>query len=371
MALTLNRKSLSDALKLALTCVEVKGTIPVLAFALLESEGGHVTILTTDLDVSLTTSVEVEGEAETGSMLVPARQLSQLVALFSGEAVSLARQDDAGRIKVKCGTAKHLLPTVGRDSYPMIEAVEGKQFPIKGTALRSMLERTVFAMTTEQSRWTLNGVYLEVKGGKFMATATDQARLAHIKYPVPFSEEASALIPRRAVDAILKAFEGDDPVFVKFGNDKMQFTQGVTSITTRTMVAQYPNYDLIIPKERTHKFLIGETHAPVLKRAGLTSETLARNNSPVIAFEVSRTGIKVSSRHHELGETEDVIDSPCETLNGSSVTLGIASKQLLDVLAHEPELELAFNDNDVQMKLTPTGLREYEYVYVMMPSRVD
>lgn len=362
---TLNRKSLAAALAMAQTCVEPKGTIPVLAFALLEARDGKTTLTATDLDVSLITNIE--GEAEDGALCVPAKQLAQLVSLLYDEIVTIAPKENSGRIQVKCGNAKHLLPSLAREHYPNIESVEGKQFPVKGDVLIAMLKRTVFAVSDQDTRYSLTGVYLETKGGKFCATATDQSRLAHIKYPVPFSESASAQIPRRTVAAILKAFTDDEAVFVKFGQDKMEFAQGLTSITTRTLLGTFPNYEMILPKKREHRFVISDLNAPVLKRAGMTAETRAANFSPSIVFEVSSAGIAVSSRHHELGETEDVIEAKCETLNGSSVKLGVPSKQILDVLAHEPEMEWAFDNNEVPFALTPTGAREYEYVYVVQP----
>lgn len=369
MEFKVNRSALSDALSIAQSCVETKGTIPVLSFALFEMKSGKLQITSTDLDVTLSTEIDAEGDE--CAVCIPAKQLARIVALLKGDDVTFAFEEKAARVQVKSGSAKHLLPSLDRESYPSFEPVSGPQLIVKASMLVTLLERTIFAVSDEESRYSMRGVYLETKNGKLLATATDGYRMAHIKYPVPFSEEVSAIVPERAVRTILKAFEGDDPVTLKFGQDRVLLTQNNTTVNARTVLAEFPKYEMIIPKERTHEFAVGDAAVNTIKRAELTARKGIANNSHEVFFEVSRASVGVSSRDADRGESEDRFETKCETLNGDSVQLGVASKQLLDLMAHEPEVLFGFNDNKTQFKITPSGLREYEYVYVMMPVRLD
>lgn len=362
-----SRESLAGALTMAQTCVEPKGTIPVLSFALFELKAGRLSIQTTDLDVTLDTTIEAEGDDE--AFCIPAKDITRLVGLFDGDTVQFTRKEN-GRAVVSCGKSRYTLPTVERDAYPNVEAVIGKHFLIKGSMLKTLMERAVFCVSDDQFKHAMQGVLLETKSAKLSVVATDGYRAAILRYSIPFSEEVSGVLPRRAVNALTRAFVSDDPVKVTISGDAAKFEQGETVIRGRLLVEQFVKYELIIPKERKHSVVIAEDARRVLRRSAITAEEITVSKAPEVFFDVSSDGIQVRSEHRDKGEGVEFIPAQCETLNGDAVPLKFASRYLTDILAFEAEINLAFDDNNSQFLLTPHGLREYEYRYVVMPCRI-
>lgn len=366
--LNVNREALSRTLAMAQTCVESKGTIPVLAFALLQTKDGKLTITTTDLDVTIHHTIQAEGDD--GAFCVPAQQLHRLVGLFEGEVVSLAPDKNTERVVVSCGKSKYTLPSLKRDSFPNIEEVEGKHFPIKADALKLMLDHTVFCVSTDAGRLAMNGVFVKTNGGKLSAAASDGYRLAVIKYAIPFSEDLSGIIPTKAVKAVVKTLNDDESVSVTISGESVKFTQGDLTIRARLVIGQFPNYELIIPKERKHSVVLSDEISKVFKRSAVTADRISVSNAPEIFFTVSKDGIEVTSRDSDKAEGVEIVEATCKSLNGESVPLKFASNYVSDVLAREREVNLAFDDNNSQIVVTPTGAREYEYKCVFMPCRI-
>lgn len=366
MALTVNRETLSQALTMAQTCVESKGTIPALAFAALEMKDGKLTIVATDLDVTFQTTIEAEGD--NGAFCVPVKDVARLVSLFDGDVISIAPAE--GRVIVACGKSRYKLPFLARDAYPNVQEVQGQPFIIKGSMLKTILERTVFCVSTEQSRWAMSGVLFETRGGKLHAVSTDQHRLALIKYPIPFSGEVSGIVPAKAVRSVIKTMNDDDPVSVTITDQDAKFQQANTVIRTRLVLGQFPKYDVIIPTERKHSITLSTNSDKLFKRAAIVAETISDTKSRAAIFSVSREGVELTSSHADAGEGIEFIAAPCETLNGEAVPLKFAMRYFTEVLALESEVNLAFDDNNSQFLVTPNGLREYEYKYVFMPCRI-
>ncbi len=365
--LKVNRENLSRALSMAQLCLETKGTIPALAFALFEQKNGKLTITGTDLDVTLRTIIEAEGED--GSFGVPARELGRLAGLFEGEFVTF-ELDDKERVIVKCGKARYKLPALSRDSFPNIEDVKARHFLIKGDTLKKILDHTVICTSTEASRYALQGVLLKTTGGKLIAVATDSSRLALMKYPIPFSEEVSGLIPRKAVSVLRKALSDDESVAITIAQEAAKFEQEDTVIQTRLLIGTFPNYEMVIPKQREHSITLSDELLRVLKRGVITATSMNVSGGSHIVFSVSRDGLEIQTRDADRGEGVETVAAQCPTLNGESVPLAFNSTFLTDMLQVEPEIQMAFNDNTSQFLLTPTGTRDYEYQYVIMPCRI-
>lgn len=363
--LKVNRETLSRALSMARLCLETKGTIPALAFALFEQKNGKLTITGTDLDVTLRTTIEAEGENV--SFGVSARELGRLVGLFEGETVSLEPEN---WVTVKCGRSKYKLPMLARDAYPNIEDVKARHFLIKGDMLKKILERTVICTSTEESRYTLQGVLLKTERGKLHAVATDQHRLALMKYPIPFSEEVSGLIPRKAATVLRKVLSDDQSVAVTIGDEAAKFEQEDTVIQTRLLIGTFPNYEMIIPKQREHSITLSSDLLRVLKRGAVTADGVSGISGEKVLFSVAREGLEIKTQNADHGEGVEEVPVPCPTLNGESVPLSFNSVFLTDLLQVEPEVEMSFNDNNSQFLLKPTGAREYEYQYVFMSCRI-
>lgn len=365
--LKVNRETLSKALVLAQTCVEVKGTIPALQFALFEAKNGRLAIQATDLDVTLDTSIECEGEDAT--FCAPAKDLTRLVGLFDGDTVGFTPKEN-DRIAVSCGRSKYTLPSLKREHWPNIEPVTGKHFLIKGSMLKTLLERAVLCVSDLEHKTAKTGVLLETITGKLHAVAMDGSRGVILRYPILFSEKLSGVVPRKAALAIMQAFPTDDPLFVTIADGVAKCEQGETSIRTRLLMEQFPNYELFIPKKVSHSVAISGDSRGVLKRSAVTAEGISLNRSPLVLFEVSKEGTQVKSKDADRGEGVELIETKCATLNGDSVPLKFASKYLSELLALEPEINFAFEDNNTQFLLTPTGLRDYQMQYVIAPCRL-
>lgn len=366
--LKVKRSGLLEALSAAGLCLETKGTIPALAFVMLDANNERLKITGTDLDVTFQAVIESEGD--NGSFGVPAQQFTRLVSLFEDEYVSLAYDEKTERVTIKCGKSKYVLPALRAESFPNIEPVTGKPFLISGLMLKTMLARTVFCTSTDKSRWIMAGVLMETKDAKLRVVATDGYRAALVKYSIPFSESVSGIIPAKAAKAVIASLNDNDPVSVVIASDSAMFTQGDTVIRTRLVIGQFPRYEMIIPSGRKHSVVIRSDAIGVFKRSAITADRISVSNAPEMFFTVSRNAVEVSSRDKE-SEGVEIIDATCETLNGDTVPLKFASKYISDLFPLEPELNLCFDDNNNSLLITPHGLRDYEYQYVLMPCRIE
>lgn len=321
----IERGNLLRALSHVQSVVERRGTIPILANVMLTAENGQLEMAATDMDIAVEDRVNATVETN-GSITVPAHTFYDIVRkLPEGSEVELRKDADNAKLTLRCGSSRFSLATLPVEDFPaMAEGDLTHHFTLTAADCVSLLEKTRFAVSTEETRYYLNGVYLhstEKDGVKVMrAVATDGHRLARIEIPMP--EGASGMpgiiIPRKTLGELHKLVEDAATIEVSLSATKIRFRAGDATLMSKLIDGTFPDYERVIP-QGNDRILEVDTKAL----------TAAVDRVSVISSEKSR-GIKVALQHGRL------------TLSASSAEQGTANEELEVTYAAEP-METGFN----------------------------
>jgi DNA polymerase-3 subunit beta len=374
--ITVTRAELLRELTAAQSVVERKTTIPILSNFLFEAADDRLTITATDLDQSLRTSCPARVK-KPGACTVPARKLYDYIRLLPEGEISIKLMDNhwvqirAGRSNTKMvGMARANFPQVAE--FPAVGAVK-----IAAPSLKSMVAKTIFSISSEESRYTLNGALLVLKAESMAMVATDGHRLAHIERLGEtlegISGEKKTLIPRKALgelQSLLSSGSGDDDDFVEFADDEttLFFRMGGRVLTSRKLTGQFPNYEAVLPRDN-NKFVIvrSEDLMGALQRVA----QFADERSGAIKIRLEQNELRISSSSTDAGESEDIIETP---YNYDPLVVGFNSQYLIDFLkaiGNTGEVRLEFKDAQSAGQMRPEDSNEdQKYRYILMPMRI-
>ena len=374
MEFTVSRQDLLKELTVTQSVVERKTTIPILSNFLLEADEGRLSITATDLDQAIRTSVEVKVK-KAGSCTVPAHKLFEYVRLLPDGDISIKLLENHW-VQIRSGRSNTKVVGMARANYPQVP-----EFPtiattgISPSALKTLIARTVFAISNEESRYTLNGALLILKAESMVMVATDGHRLAYVEKPNEnlegISGEKRVLIPRKALQELsqLLASASEDEK-IEFADDEhtLFFRVGHRTLSTRKLNGQFPNFEAVMPRDNT-KFAVvrsSELFSAIQRVAQFADE---RSNA--IKLRLEGNELKISASSSESGESEDTIDTPYAS---DPIQVGFNSAYIIDflkALGNEGEVRLEFKDSQSAGQMRPEDPdAEYKYRYVLMPMRI-
>ncbi|GBC82654.1 DNA polymerase III subunit beta [bacterium HR10] len=363
MRATIEKQQLHRELGLVERVVERRTTIPVLAYVRMEVADGRVVFTGTDLDVSLRAGCEAE-VTEPGVACLPARKLGEIVrALPDGPVIF---EGDERHVTIRSGRARFRLAGMEAENFPEVPTFsgEGVVFPAEG--LGRAIERVIFATSFEESRYALSGVQMEWWDGGFRLVATDGHRLALVdSAPVGSLARKACLIPRKAMQELLRliehAGEGDDVQFAHDANHAY-FRVGGRELVSRLLTGQFPNYELVIPKEYAAR---ARVDAGVFREVCRRVATLADERVPGITLSFSGGGVTLQARQ---GDEEAVEEMLCE-YEGEPLVIAFNSEYVLDFLnvVREGMVDIELKDAQSPALWRPSG---EQYVYIVMPMRL-
>ncbi|HEX8926003.1 MAG TPA: DNA polymerase III subunit beta [Terriglobales bacterium] len=370
MEITVSKFDLLKELTATQGVVERKTTIPILSNFLFEASDGTLTITATDLDLSLRTSCSAIVKKE-GSCTIPARKLYDYVKLLGDGDISMKSMENHW-VNIRSGRSNTKMVGMARSNFPsvpMFPSVGSVKIP--ANVLRNMISKTIFAISNEESRYTLNGALLVLKPESITMVATDGHRLAHIvKDGLEFTVqgEQKTLIPRKAMGELLSLINAADVDFVEFAKDDstLFFRIGSRLLTSRQLTGQFPNYEAVLPKESPRSITVG---ADELSGAIQRVAQFADERSGAIKIKLEKGELRISSSSTEAGESEDSIET---NYDGESMTIGFNSHYLLDFLksSETPDVRFEFKDAQSAGQLRPGESDDYKYRYVVMPMRI-
>ena len=372
MKLTIERAALLSALGHIQNVVERRNTIPILSNALLAAEDGRLSLTATDLDLSIVEAVPVDMK-QSGATTTPAHILYDIVRkLPEGSQVELSLDSAAGRLSLVAGRSVFALPCLPREDFPVMSEGElPHQFTLSAQTLCRLIDKTRFAISTEETRYYLNGIYLHAaeKDGVAMlrAVATDGHRLAQVESPLP--EGAAGLpgiiVPRKAVAELRRLIEGrDDDVKVALSDTKIRFSFGDSVLTTKLIDGTFPDYERVIPTGND-KFL--EVDRKQFADAVDRVSTISTEKSRSVKLTLEKDKLRLSATSPDSGSA---IEDLSVAYPGEAMEIGFNSKYLLDIAGQiEGEVSrLALAD-----AVSPTivsDLADESAIYVLMPMRV-
>jgi DNA polymerase-3 subunit beta len=372
MEFTVSKTDLVRELSLSQGVVEKKTTIPILSNVLLEAAGDRVTLTATDLELGIRCSCPARVKKE-GAGTVPARKLLDYVRLLPEGDVQMKFLENHWAT-INSGRSRTRIAGMSRESFPELPAMPETiaQLPVK--MLASMIARTSFAISMEESRFTLNGALLLIRPEGLSMVATDGHRLAFVQAPAgdavfpdkPFR----ALIPKKAMAELVKlAGEAADDATVTFtGDDNHLFFQfGDRLLITRKLTGNFPDYERVLPKDHS---LVAKLQKDEVRAAIERVAQFADERSRAIRVQFTNGEVKVFSSSVETGESEESVPSEYQ---GPDLEIGFNAQYLLDFLRAIPQDQVAFELKDQKSagELRPAGESiPDQYRYVVMPMRI-
>jgi DNA polymerase-3 subunit beta len=373
MEITVSRQELVKELTATQSVVERKTTIPILSNFLIEAEGDRLNITATDLDQAIRTSAPVKVK-KPGSCTIPARKLYDYIKLLPDGEISIKLLENHW-VQIRSGRSNTKMVGMARANYPQVP-----DFPtvavtsIPAAALKTLIARTIFAISNEESRYTLNGALMVLKAESIAMVATDGHRLSFVEKPgealAGISGEKRVLVPRKALQELQALLSNSDAESVEFADDDhtLFFRVGHRTLSTRKLSGQFPNYEAVMPRDNS-KFAVvrsAELSAAIQRVAQFADE-----RSGAIRLRLEGNELKISSQSTESGESEDTIDTP---YSSDPIAVGFNSGYILDflkALGNEGEVRLEFKDSQSAGQMRPEDPdAEYRSRYVLMPMRI-
>ena len=373
MEITVSRQELVRELTATQSVVERKTTIPILSNFLIEANGERLNITATDLDQAIHTSA-VAKVKKPGACTIPARKLYDYIKLLPDGEISIKLLENHW-VQIRSGRSNTKMVGMARANYPQVP-----EFPalpptsISTAALKTLITRTIFAISNEESRYTLNGALLILKAESLAMVATDGHRLSFVEKPNEtlegISGERRVLIPRKALSELQQLLVSTETEKIDFADDEhtLFFRVGHRTLSSRKLNGQFPNFEAVMPRDNTRFVIVrsSELSAAIQRVAQFADE-----RSGAIRMRLEANELRVSSSSTESGESEDTIDTPYA---GDSITVGFNSAYILDFLKalnNEGEVRLEFKDAQSAGQMRPEDPNaEYKYRYVLMPMRI-
>jgi DNA polymerase-3 subunit beta len=370
MEFTVRRFDLLQELTLIQGVVERKTTIPILANVLVRSEGNELQVLATDMEIGLRSSCPAK-VTTVGTLTLPAKRLYEIVRALPDKEIKFKRSD-ANWVTVTCGTSRFRIAGLPQEDFPAIAEPKGKAIRIGSLMFGKLITRTAFAISSEDSKFTLSGALMVLKPGSLTMVATDGHRLAHIEKSEPLEdvqEEVRVLLPKKAMAELVKmmAESGDDDK-IEFSRDDnhLFFNLGSRLLVARMLTGQFPNYEAVLPRNNDRTFVVDrEGITAAIRRVAILSDERSRT----VRIALGKGTLEITASHSDLGEAHETMEVDYDK---EELQVGFNYQYLLDFLtnADEPTIHFDFKDNESAAQLRIASGTDYNYRYVVMPMRI-
>jgi len=370
MEFTVRKFDFLQELTLIQGVVERKTTIPILANVLVRASDGELGILATDLDIGLK-SVCPAKITTAGSITLPAKRIYEIVRALPDKEIKFKRSD-ANWVTVTCGTSRFRIAGLPQEDFPAIPEAKGKSVKVDPGVLEKLITRTVFAISTEDSKYTLSGALMLIKPGSITMVATDGHRLAHIEKTESFedvSEEIRVLVPKKAMGELVKMIaEGGEAPKIAFSRDDnhLFFDMGRRLLVARMLTGQFPNFEAVLPRNNDRTITVDrEEIAGAIRRVAILSDERSRT----VRIALGKGTLEVTASHADLGEAHETMEV---NYAKEELQVGFNYQYLLDFLttAEETQINFEFKDGESAAQLRAASGTDYNYRYVVMPMRI-
>ena len=402
MEFTIKQSVLKEELGFIQGVVERKSTIPVLSNILIESLGeNEIRILGTDLDVTIRCDAEAEIK-QAGSMCIQARKLFDIVRTLDAGEVHFKKLENEW-VQMKAGRASFRLAGVSREQYPEIPIFKSAPMRLPSEVFNYFIHNTAFAITNEQSRFTLSGAKFMIADGKARMVTTDGHRLAFIEKVLDGSDDQQmdALIPKKALLELVK-ISRDSEDDIQFGEDQnhIYFQTGGRLLITRKLSGNFPNYEMVMPKDNDKRVVFDLLE---MKNAVRRISLMADERNRSIRMTIRSGEVEITAQSSEEGEGQEFV--PADYSGEEEVTLGFNWQYLQEFLNNvgafestgssdanggdgdgvketdgdkvrvkesksSPRISFEFKDANAATQIRVDGDTAYDYKYIVMPLRI-
>ncbi len=372
MKISIERGTLLKALSQAQSVVERRNTIPILANVLIEADGAEASFRATDLDIEVVDKIAAVVE-RAGATTVSAVMLHEIVRkLPDGALVALGDDGASGRLTVQAGRSNFSLATLPREDFPIMASSEyDTNFSIAAPVLRRLFDKSKFAISTEETRYYLNGIYLHIATGEngpaLRCVATDGHRLARVDAALPDGADgmAGVIVPRKTVAELRKLLDDDDTtIAVSVSETKIRFATPQITLTSKVIDGTFPDYTRVIPQGNTRKLVVD---AAEFARAVDRVATVSSERSRAVKLALDQDRLILSVNAPDSGAAEEELSV---AYSDEAMEIGFNAKYLLEIAGQVDRENAVFLFNSSG---DPTLMREGDdesAIYVVMPMRV-
>ncbi|WP_367872508.1 DNA polymerase III subunit beta [Luteolibacter sp. Populi] len=363
MKFSISKEALLEGLQKVQHVVSTRTTLPILSNVLLVAKNGRLTFTTTDLDVGITGSVEAKIEKE-GATTLPAKRLVNIVRELPASEVEIS-VDAKNIASIQSGPSFFKIIGLGQDDFPPLPDFEGaKEFRMPQALLRDGLKKTSYAISTDETRYVLNGIYTSFREGKLTLVATDGRRLAMVENDLDFpaSHETDVIVPTKAVQELMRLLGDAGEVLIRLSDSQISFSIGDHLLISKLIEGNYPNYRQVIPGDSTERVeLPREAVFDTVRRVSLLSSD--KSNSVKLVF--GENSVEVTANSPDVGEARETMEVQ---YTGKAMQIAFNPEFLMAPLR---ALESETVYLDLIDEMSPGVIRiDGSFLYVIMPMRV-
>ena len=364
MKFSATKEKVLEGLQQVQNVVSTRTTLPILSNVLLQAKEGAVHLTTTDLDVGVRGSFEANVD-KTGATTLPARRLFTIIRELPSSEISV-EVDGKNAASIRSGQSFFKILGLPEEEFPPLPKFENaKVVTMRQKDLHDGLRKTAYAISTDETRYVLNGVLFSFKENKLTLVATDGRRLAmlDIELEFPRSHEADIIIPTKAVTELQRLLKDDGEVKISVGSGQIAFDLNNTLLVSKLIEGNYPNYKQVIPSEAKERVTLErETFLNSLRRVSL----LASDKSNSIKLNFSKNNIEITANTPEVGEARESLPV---VYKGRDFSIAFNPEFLMAPLRNLVEDEVFF---DLIDEMSPGVLKiQTPFLYVLMPMRVS
>ena len=368
MQFVVSKASLLKELNLLQGIVEKKSTIPILSNVLIETtNGATISLVATDLDVSLQTECAAES-SRPGSIVLQARKLFDIVRSLPEAEISFTKEDNDW-VKVVCASSQFRVVGQAKEHFPSTPKSEKGGVMIPSPVINGLINRTAFAITQEESRYALNGALLLLNEGNLQMVATDGHRLSLASSNIADdrTDNLRVIIPKKTLIELAKLTAGvEDDLELSKDENHLYFEIQNRHLTSRMLAGQFPNYELVLPKNNDKTIMLNvDKLGQAIRRAAL----MADERSHGVKVDLGPGKLSITSQSADVGEAKEEI--PLDYA-GENLSIGFNAQYLLDFLGvvGTDEVTLELKDEQSPALMRPSGEDASVYKYVVMPMRL-
>jgi DNA polymerase-3 subunit beta len=369
MNLTITKEQILTGLQAVQNVVGSRTTLPILSNVMLRAESGKVEFTATDLDVTVACKVEAKVK-KPGATTIPVKKLFGIVRELGGGEIDI-EVDEKNICTIRCGSSFYKIHGLSADEFPPLPKFkDDKKVSLQQENVKNMMRKTSFAVSTDESRYVLNGIFISLKDHKMTMVATDGRRLALVDEEVEITEKSSGefIVPAKAATELNRLLQEKGEVEIKFGDNQASFElkgeNGFSVLLVSKLIeGNYPNYRQVIPGEAKERVpLMREEFVQALRRAEIMTSEKA--NSVKLTF--GKNSLAITSNSPEVGEARETL---AVNYKGKEVAIAFNPRYLIDALNALTEDEVFFELID---ELSPGVLKiNGPFLYVVMPMRLS
>jgi DNA polymerase-3 subunit beta len=370
MKLSIERAALLKSLAHAQSVVERRTTIPILANVMLAAKGDGVSLTATDMDIAIVEKAPASVK-QAGSTTAPAHTLYEIVRKLP-EGAEIEISEDSGKLAIKSGRSRFSLASLPTDEFPMMTGGDlPTKFSLGAAELRTLIDRSSFAISTEETRYYLNGIYFHVadNGGVpvIRAVATDGHRLARVEMARPqgAAKMPGVIVPRKTVQELRRLLEGvEAEVQVALSDTKIRFAFDDVELTSKLIDGTFPDYQRVIP-EANDKVM--DVNCRAFAEAVDRVSTISTEKSRAVKVQLKDGTLQLSATSPENGAAAEELEV---NYTGGAIEIGFNSRYLLDIARQIAGETARFAMADAASPTVVSDVADTSALYVLMPMRV-